>query len=211
MSQVLGLSARGAVRLGNTWFWVLSCHSISSFLLEEHNLAQLVSKSIPPPSPELEELFCVKQEGGSLQICQELQSSRALWTPLVPGSRIWFPHYQHLTPAACGSSHLHGNCVVHSMCIQKQRARRAAGEQSQEVSWEGMWQEEAVSPAFHQVLPAIGSPLPSALNPNKSHIEKIQWGFRSSDLNCTNMAFAWAVYVVFPFPLSCTWKPCAYS
>lgn len=26
------------------------------------------------------------------------------------------------------------------MCIQKSRARAAAGEQSQEVSWEGMWQ-----------------------------------------------------------------------
>lgn len=26
------------------------------------------------------------------------------------------------------------------MCIQKSRARVAAGEQSQEVSWEGMWQ-----------------------------------------------------------------------
>lgn len=119
---------------------MLSCRSIFSFLLEERNLAQIVSKSIPPPSPEPEELFCVKQEAGSLQISHELQSSQALWTPLVPESRIWFPYYQHFTPAACGSSHLHGNCVVHSMCIQKQRARAAAGEQSQEVSWEGMWQ-----------------------------------------------------------------------
>lgn len=119
---------------------MLSCHSISSFLLEKHNLAQIVSKSVPPPSPELEELLCIKQEAVSLQISHELQRFQALLTPLVPGSRIWFPYYQHFTPASCGSSHLPGNCVEHSMCIQKQRARAAAGEQSQEVSWEGMWQ-----------------------------------------------------------------------
>lgn len=41
---------------------------------------------------------------------------------------------QHVVPLICMET------VVHSMCIQKQRARAAAGEQSQEVSWEGMWQ-----------------------------------------------------------------------
>lgn len=42
---------------------------------------------------------------------------------------------QHVAPLICM-----GTGVVQSMCMQKQRARAAAGEQSQEVSWEGMWQ-----------------------------------------------------------------------
>lgn len=45
-SLSLGSVSKRCCRLWSTWFWVLSYHSIFSFLLEEQNLAQIISKSI---------------------------------------------------------------------------------------------------------------------------------------------------------------------
>lgn len=119
---------------------MLCCHSISSFLLEEHNLAQIVSKSIPPPSPELEELLCVKQEAGSYKFLLNYKVLRLCGHRLSLGAESGFPPIsislqQHVVPLICM-----GTGVVQSVSIEKQRARAVAGEQSQEVSWEGMWQ-----------------------------------------------------------------------
>lgn len=76
---------------------------------------------------------------------------------------------QHVVPLICMGTVLCMACVFKSKEPEGLQVSKAKSVMGRDVAGRRQSRQH-----FDRVLPAVCSPLPSALNPNKSHIEKIQ-------------------------------------